>query len=121
MIEASALPNGDLILKVDFEGREWLRDHPKAHDDVAMLIEGMEHYWANGGFHPFSAGDGNPFVGLTSAPCIAESLRMNHDEFEIEGRLWWFPDYMVISPIDELRDKGYVTFTFAHCYDEVPA
>ena len=109
----SVLPSGDLLVAASNECRAWLkRAREKSHYcDVAALYELTEPYWTNGGFQPFDAGDGDPFVGLTSAPCIAECIDVPDDgKREIVGRLWWFPDYMLRSPVDELVRRGRTIF-----------
>lgn len=74
----------------------------------------FESYSCNGSFTPFDAGDGRPFVGLTDSPCIAECMDYADDGTpEIVGRLWWFPDYMIRDPLDQLARHGEATFTLA--------
>lgn len=79
-------------------------------EDLA-LADALESYRANGSFTPFDAGDGNPFVGLTSAPCIAEEMDVHDDgTHEIVGRFWYRPDYMLRSAVDELDSNGYIYY-----------
>jgi hypothetical protein len=113
-MDITILANGDLHLKADSDDREYLRDHPDLAE-IDALRELTERHWTNGEFEPFDAGEGNPFVGLTSAPCISEEALVQHDngEREILGRVWWFPAYETVSLVDRLRDEGEVTFTLA--------
>lgn len=107
------LANGALALKADPDDIETLQDHPE-WGDVEALCELTEGYWTNGGYQPFDAGDANPNVGLTSAPCIAESMSCDDaGRNAVEGRLWWFPDYAVRSPVKELVETGEVVFVAA--------
>lgn len=109
-MEIQILANGALSLKADQDDIETIQAHPE-WDDVGALCELTESYWTNGGYQPFDAGLGNPFVGLTSAPCIAESMSYDDNgKAEVDGRLWWFPDYALRSPIRELVEKGEVVF-----------
>lgn len=113
-IEMIILPSGNLRLVADEEAREEARDKIEAgiNDDVGILLELTEDHWTNGGFEPFDGGQGNPFVGLTDAPCIAESMDIDGEgQRTINGRLWFYPEYMVMNPVAELADHGYVEFT----------
>lgn len=112
-MDITVLDNGSLRLKADADDQDYLRDHPDL-TEAAALLELTEPYWTNGGFEPFDAGEANPFVGLTSAPCIAEALSVKEDgQREVEGRLWWFPAYETVGVVDTLREKGEVIFSAA--------
>lgn len=109
-IRIRILPDGDLLLTADNETRSYLNEHRK-QKDIILLVEMTEYYWANGQYEPFDAGQANPFVGLTDAPCIAESLDTHDDgKREIVGRCWWYPNYMIESPVDQLRTRGRAVF-----------
>lgn len=72
----------------------------------------FEPYSTNGGYTHFDGGNGNPNVGLTSAPCIAESMDVEDDgECSILGDLWYFGDYMVRNDLEELKELGRVEYT----------
>ena len=87
--------------------------------DENILIDGLEQYSCNGSFVFFDAGVGNPNVGLTSAPCIAEQLDWDDKgNAEIIGNFWYYDNYMTKSFIDELINHGKVTFKFGGAYDE---
>ena len=74
----------------------------------------MEGYPCNGSYTPFDSSIGDPFVGLTEAPCIAESLTYNDDgTIDIEGNFWYYPDYMIRCPLEELATTGQVKFYLA--------
>jgi hypothetical protein len=107
----TVLPSGDLLLAAGNAARSELKRMRENRSDVDALTELTEPYWTNGSYAPFDAGEGNPFVGLTSAPCIAEDLDYPDDgQRQIIGRFWYFPDYMLRSPIDELIKRGRVVF-----------
>lgn len=112
------LENGNLKLSLSSDEKEEVAERLEQVGEDLVLVELTEPYWANGGFQAFDAGNGKPFVGLTSAPCIAES--MSHDEEgepSVEGRLWWFPDYAVRSAVQELVEKGSVEWPLAPGYE----
>jgi hypothetical protein len=110
-VEITIAANGNLVLTLPQEHREeWAYRMQAVGSDVA-LHEAVEGYWTNGSFEPFDAGDANPFVGLTSAPCIAEAMSVNDDGTrEIVGRFWYFQNYMVTDFGAILRDTGTVEF-----------
>lgn len=107
MVVATVNNAGDLVLTSPVFERE-------SDDDVGELTELMESYWTNGEYRPFDAGGGNPFVGLTNAPCIAEKIDIHDDgECEVVGRLWYFEAYMIESFMDTLATTGKVVFTLS--------
>lgn len=116
MLNIKELPNGDLRITAGNEERaeiaEWIRsDRPSEDRDLEILVEMTESYWTNGSWRPFSADDANPFVGLSSAPCIAEDMDMDDEgNWTIVGRFWAFTDYQILSFAEQLRDRGYCEF-----------
>jgi hypothetical protein len=113
-VDVTVLPDGNLEITADTETREDLRQMLNRDGEIVALMEALEPYWTNGGYQPFDAGEGNPFVGLTCAPCIAECLDTHDDgKHEIVGRFWYYPDYMLRSPVEQLARTGRVVFTEA--------
>lgn len=117
MVTCKILDNGDLEVTANEETREWLREH-ETEDYWGKLADLFEPYSCNGSFTPFEPSDGTayqaPFVGLTSAPCIAEEYSINDDNLhEVVGRCWWYPSYAINDPMDDLRDTGRTVFTLA--------
>jgi hypothetical protein len=112
-LTCTILPNGSLEVSLaDAEAREWLVDGLVKHTSEDMLMFGTEQYWTNGMFHPFDAGQANPFVGLSSAPCIAEDMDVHDDGTrEINGRFWAYLDYQVRDFADDLLEHGRAVFT----------
>lgn len=112
------LPNGDLLVTAGNTCRAYIADEMrKGANYWGILADIFEQERCNGGFEPFEPGSGEPysapFVGLTSAPCIAESLNYEDDGRQtIEGRVWWFPDYATHDPLDELKNRGRTVFAF---------
>lgn len=112
-MNCTILKNGDLLITASNQERA----------DIAYGLSQERGYWSvmadcfesfscNGSYTPFNAGDANPFVGLTSAPCIAESMTTEDDgQQRIDGRFWWFPDYAIRDPLDELKNRGRTVFT----------
>lgn len=107
-------PDGSLKLTADNEMRAHIAEEMRAGHRDRILWDAFEHEICNGGFTPFDASDANPFVGLSSAPCIAESMTTEDDGTNVtDGRFWFFGDYMLTDEIAELRDRGRVVFDLA--------
>lgn len=109
MITCSILENGNLELKAD-DSAEFADQY--SHGDFwRILCDAMEGYSCNGSFAPFDAGDANPFIGLTSATCIAESMSIDDDgKQSIEGRCWYDNEYALRDPLELLAQGETVTF-----------
>lgn len=116
-LNLAVLPSGALLLTANNPTRNYLATMGDDSDFTQAMYDLLEPFSSNGGFVLFDAGQANPFVGLTSAPCIAESMAYDDDgSAEVEGRLWWFEPYQVSSYVRELRTKGRVVFA---CADEL--
>lgn len=111
MITCTILPNGNLRVTAGNEARSDIAHGLKTNDYWGTFAEAFESYSINGSFTPFNAGDGNPMVGLTCTPCIAESMDCDDDgNLSVNGHLWWFPDYMIRDPLEELAREGRTEF-----------
>jgi hypothetical protein len=107
MINCTILPNGNLLLTASND----MRDNGANY--WSIMADGLESYSCNGSYTHFDAGDGDPFVGLTSAPCIAESMDYLDDgTHAIMGRLWYYSEYCLRSDLDELIARGRTEYTF---------
>lgn len=112
ILTATVTPNGNLKLTANNAARAWLKEQVlDGKRDLDILWDGLEGYWNNGSFEPFDAGDANPFVGISSAPCIAESMDVDDDGTKsISGRFWHHRNYMIESFADQLKNRGFVYF-----------
>lgn len=111
MITCKILPNGDLKLTAGNAARSELKSLRERFGYWQAMADALEGYSCNGSFTHFDAGQANPFVGLTSAPCIAEVMDTDDDGRQsVDGRLWWFPDYVIRDDLEELYRKGYVIY-----------
>ena len=108
---------GDLVMTLlltDPEDKSDLREQYHEFGEVDTLSRLLEPFAVNGSFSFVDGEAGNPHVGLTSAPCVAESLSYDDDgQATVEGRLWWFPNYAIEGVVDTLLDRGEVTWTAA--------
>lgn len=104
--------NKDLTIKLE---------HQEERDELAEILEIdgtdqalsylLEDEAVNGSYTAFDAGNGNPFVGLTEAPCIAESMDIdNNGKMTIQGEFWFYERYMLECPVQKLIEEGSVTF-----------
>ena len=112
-ITATITPEGDLAVTLTEDAdRDELRHQLEERGQMQVLADLLEPYYTNGGYQPFDASDANPFVGITGAPCIAESMDTDDEgNNTIVGRLWYFPSYMLESPIEVLIEKGVVIWS----------
>ena len=113
--EFRVLDNGNLLMTLGDEGRAELADMIESGKDYwSIMGEMFESTACNGSYAAFDAGDGNPFVGLTSAPCIAESMIYEDDgQAVIDGAFWYSEDYMLVNELESLRDDGQFIWTLA--------
>ena len=111
MINCKILENGDLKITADNSSRAELKYQRKRSGYWGAMAEAFEGYTSNGSFSHFDAGAAIPFVGLTSAPCIAESMCVSDvGENEIQGHLWAFMDYQINDDLGELISTGKVVY-----------
>ena len=119
MFDLRVSESGNLEVTLDFADEnekqsliEEIGEMQEKKTDLDILIEGTERYWTNGSYQPFDAGAGNPFVGLTDAPMVANSMSFDDDgNAEIEGDFWYYGNYQITSFIEELIREGRVVFT----------
>lgn len=115
-IEIQRTQNGNLRLTM---AEEFRADLAEAIEEGqrgfwGIMAELFEPYFTNGSYEPFDAGDGNPFVGLTSAPCIAECMDVADDGARnIIGDFWYFERYAIADPLEELATEGETIFELA--------
>lgn len=112
MLNISILDNGNLELTVDEIDREDFAYEVESYGYWTAMADAIEPYSCNGSFTHFDAANGNPFVGLTGAPCIAESMNINEDgdEYSIEGRAWYFDEYMLEDDAELLASGEAVVY-----------
>jgi len=101
-------PTG-ITLTVDAEAQEALTgltsDHPNEMYDL------FEPYSCNNSYTLFDSANGNPFVGLTEAPCIAESMGTDDEgERKVVGDFYYYNYYMITSYVEELATTGKTFF-----------
>jgi len=109
------LENGNLALSLpDADEREELQDMIDDHRGYWNIMSYLfEDYSTNGSFTHFDAGQANPYVGLTSAPCIAEAMDILDDGTNvIEGRFWFFANYNTELETELLAAGETVEYTY---------
>jgi hypothetical protein len=110
MIDINETKDGNLLLTIELGCEQELRDeYEKRGQDC--IYDALESHSCNGSYTPFNPSYGNPFVGLTDAPCIAESMHIDDNgDCNILGRFWCFDNYMLECYIETLLDNGSVVF-----------
>ena len=75
MITCRILPSGNLLVTASNTARQELAySIASGRDYWSTLCEAFEQYACNGSFTIFDADNADPCVGLTCAPCVAESM-----------------------------------------------
>lgn len=108
MLHIELLENGNLSLTVpSTEDRDELQhDINEQRGYWNIMSELFEDYACNGSYTHFDSSQANPFVGMTEAPCIAESMDISDDGDKIiGGKYWYFANY-VFEVEAELLAKG---------------
>jgi len=107
------LPNGNLeVTLADVDAREWLSENLPEEGSDNLFMYGTESYWTNGSFQPFNAGNANPFVGLSDAPCVAECMDVADDgACTISGAAWAFLEYQTHDFCEVILEAGRAEFT----------
>jgi hypothetical protein len=114
MLTISTTPNGDLLLQACNETRREIADlQSRYRSESSIMADLMESHSCNGSYTPFEPDGGDLFVGLTSAPCIADYIDCDDDgKLSLVGNVYYFANYMVRSHLDELKTKGRTVFQF---------
>ena len=108
--------NGNLQLSVDEETAEEIKYQRKTLErgwwEIAADL--FEEHSCNGSYTLFDAGQANPYVGITAAPCIAEVMNTDDDgNNKVEGHLWFDKDYMILDFLETLATKHTYIFYLA--------
>ena len=107
-------PNGNLKINASEAGREWITDN-KDRGYWSLMADIFEPWSCNGSYNHFDAGQANPCVGLTSAPCIAESMDVDDQgNCSVVGKLWHLNNYMIQDDLEDLCQKGFVEYQLVH-------
>ena len=102
---------GNLVITLTPAGREVIA-HAEADgqniDSDVFMADLFEQPLCNG-WEPVRPEE---IAALTSAPIFTdEAERDDHGQLVKVGRVYWFPNYQIESPVQTLRDKGEVVFT----------
>ena len=106
--------NGNIRIKLNFEGGAEAPEY-KDKTDGDFLWDMFEDIFCNSAFELLTPED----VGaLTDSVILGWDIPRNNEgeirEFDDDCKVWWFPNYMVRSIHDELRDNaGYAYLTYA--------
>lgn len=112
MIDWRVLPNGNLILTASNTDRRELAEAWRCHHNWdRQWYDIIGPFQENGELYDVAPED---IAALTSAPILTDDFTTHDDGTrEALGRVWWFPNYMIRDPLEELRNRGRVEFTLA--------
>ena len=83
---------------------EFLSEFPDLNPSVGDVLE-ISKYLGNNWF------DLTGLIGLTDSPIIGYDIQINDNgEIMEDGNIYWFPDYMVINPWEQLINNGVIYF-----------
>lgn len=106
-------PNGNLLISSEPEDAEMLAHLKDINqgDDVTFLADLLDQTgWSgNGQLNTVRPED---IGALTDAPILSDDVTIEDDgHATVNGRVWWFPNYMITNFADVLIEKGQVVFT----------
>lgn len=108
MIQAKILKNGTLKITADNQGRA----------DLKEAWNELEYYPTEDFITEELRLQSFEFVrpewvgALTDSPIITDELGIADDgTADYMGDVWWYPNYMITDPWEELKNKGRVIFT----------
>lgn len=115
MMNVKVLDNGDLELSLEALDANKIENLQKIYNtkgESRLMGIFLSEYSSNNSYTYFDAGNANPYVGLSDAPCIAECMYMT-DGFtnKIAGKFWYYVDYTVIDYCQKLLSGKSVVFT----------
>jgi hypothetical protein len=111
-LELTKLANGNLQISADdaycLEIKQMQADWDRRGVDAdSRLAEVLEYYLANGWewLRPEEIG------ALTSAPILSDDVERDDEGTVVKtGKVYWYPQYQVADPIEQLIDNGSVIF-----------
>lgn len=116
-------PNGNLLISAEAQDKEMLTEMKERNgdNDLAFLTDLLEETgWEPNG--QLLAVQPEDLGALTEAPILTNDRTIEDDgTVTVPGKVWWFPDYMVINFADELIDQGFTEFTAAPSSPAEPA
>jgi hypothetical protein len=106
----SVLPNGDLKITADNEGRAYLKEQLKETSVVDFWPEFVAEFIAF--YYPWLRYALPEELGaLTSSPILLETASCGCPL--AKSRVWWFPEYQVENEFDTLKRTGRLVMSLA--------
>ncbi len=105
--------NGNLVITLTPEGRDSITDaQADGHNtDAEQFMHDLFEWQTCNGWEWIAP---EKIGALTDAPILTDSAeRDDEGQLTSVGRVYWFPNYQVESPVQSLYERGRVTFTGA--------
>ena len=103
--------NVNLAITLTPAGRDFIAEAVAEGKNIcsdAFMDDLFEHPLCNG----WNRVKPEELAALTSSPIVTDDFqRDNHGKLVKVGRVYWFPNYQIESPVETLRDAGEVEFT----------
>ena len=102
----------DQSLKIilDQDARVDVQDILDNNSPIIALQDVLEDYVCNG----WGLYYGEQLGQMTDSPFICEDSVLDDDgRVTIFGRAWWYPNYQILCPVEQLLKNGEVVFTLA--------
>jgi len=113
-VDFEILSNGNLRISLNANGKIELTEMNNLPEerlnDYDKLRELMEFQLCNG----WAWVNSEDVSALTDAPILSDDANYNDDGImEVNGEVWWYPDYQTIDLAKELLETGELIFTKA--------
>ena len=107
------LPNNNLRITLSKEGRKEAKQYKDKRDEE-FLWDMFEDIFCNSEFEMLRPEDiGALTDSVIMAFCVPKDKDGNIQKFDEQTKIWWFPNYMVTSIYDQLKNDQESVLTFA--------
>ncbi len=109
MFNTRTLENGNLVITASNEGRAYLAERyrdPLACPDSIMA-------WLTVDWLEMSMVNPGDIGALTDAPILTDGCIDDDGQQDPDANYWWFPGYMLVDPMEQLKNTGRTWFQHA--------
>lgn len=118
MIKFTELQNGNLRLTLSEDGTKYYDEAVQIiqnNSAISALLTLTEYYWTNG----WGVLEADELHQMSQAPVIVQDYTIEDDGSRtLYGKAWYYPNYMILNPLEEILKEGYVDFTLWEDFQE---